>query len=99
LSAQTSPVVRSTFVTVVGWIFIILAGFATLISILQNVMIALVFSAPQMDVHPQADPGFDVMFKVMIGFNVLMVLAFCWLFGWIIKRLTSEDIAREFSAT
>lgn len=36
------PVTRSSFVTVLAWIFICLAGFATLISLLQNVMFQLV---------------------------------------------------------
>lgn len=34
---------RSTFVTVVAWIFTVLGGFATLIAILQNVMITVMF--------------------------------------------------------
>ena len=32
---------KSTFVTALAWVFIVLAGFATLISVLQNVMITL----------------------------------------------------------
>ncbi|MDB9822291.1 hypothetical protein OAC89_01145 [Deltaproteobacteria bacterium] len=35
---------RATFVTVLSWVFIVLAGFATVISILQNIMITLMFS-------------------------------------------------------
>lgn len=34
---------KSTFVTLVAWIFIVLSGFATLISVLQNIMVALMF--------------------------------------------------------
>ena len=45
-SAQ--PLLRSTFVTVLAWIFIALSGFATLISILQNLMIWLVFPRAEM---------------------------------------------------
>src|SRR5437016_10457943 len=44
---QTLPA-RSTFVTVLAWIFIILAGFATVIGILQNIMIAVVFPVSEM---------------------------------------------------
>ena len=40
---------RSTFVTVLAWIFIFLAGFATLVSILQNVMVNFMFPAGEMD--------------------------------------------------
>ena len=41
--------VRSTFVTVLAWIFIVLAGFATIITSLQNVMIAVMFPTAQME--------------------------------------------------
>lgn len=34
---------RSTFVTVVAWVFIVLSGFATVISILQNILVFTVF--------------------------------------------------------
>jgi hypothetical protein len=37
------PPIRSSFVTVLGWIFVCLAGFATLMSLLQNLMFQLVF--------------------------------------------------------
>ena len=40
---------------------------------------------------------FEVFFKIMMGFNVVIVAAFCALFGWIMKRLLSEDIRREFA--
>ena len=39
---------RSTFVTVLAWIFIALTGFTTLITGLQKVMIRLMFSSEQM---------------------------------------------------
>jgi hypothetical protein len=39
---------RSSFVTVLAWVFIVLAGFATLMSLFQNVMLALVFPADEM---------------------------------------------------
>lgn len=39
LGPESSARPRSTFVTVVAWIFIILSGFATFISLLQNVMV------------------------------------------------------------
>ena len=170
---------RSTFVTTIAWIFIVLAGFATLMSILQNVMIALVFPLAQFQAAAvprglpwfaawmfqhiqvfflfffvmaasglaaaigllmrknwarllfialmvlaiawnvgglvlaafffssfgQAFPAglpeaghFAIMFKVMFAINVVIMVAFACLFGWIIKRLTSESIRREFAA-
>jgi hypothetical protein len=39
-TANPAPTPKSTFVTVVAWIFIVLSGFATFISLLQNVMVA-----------------------------------------------------------
>jgi hypothetical protein len=39
---------RSGFVTAVAWVFIVIAGFATLISVLQNLMINFMFSAEEM---------------------------------------------------
>ena len=38
---------RSTFVTVLAWIFIVLAGFTTLIALLQNIMVFSMFQAPE----------------------------------------------------
>jgi hypothetical protein len=42
------PVARSSFVTAVAWVFIALAGLATFISVLQNVMIYTFFPLDQM---------------------------------------------------
>ena len=171
---------RSTFVTAVAWVFIVLAGFATLIAILQNIMIALMFpqeemreaatakdvpafarfflvyphvffgaflaasattlvsaigllkrqnwarlifiailvlgilwnlgglalmfltfsSMPSVPDHAPADfrGGFETIWKVMMGFSIVIALAFAGLFGWIIKRLMSPEIKREFLA-
>ena len=181
VTTPVSPAGRSTFVTVVAWIFIVLAGFATLGAIAQNIFVALVFPVAEMEaaanqarsegahryaswmfshfqvffllflaasasilaaaigllmrknwarllfvallalaiawnvaglglilfflssfgdlvpVKPGAE-NLDVMFKVMFAINGVFVVAFIWLFGWIIKRLASEEIRREFSA-
>lgn len=51
---MNTPPVRSTFVTVVAWVFIGLAGFASLIAVLQNIMVELAF-LPAM--HPAATPA------------------------------------------
>lgn len=45
-TAAANP--RSTFVTAVAWVFIALAGFATAIAILQNIMLALMFPQEEM---------------------------------------------------
>lgn len=179
MAEATNSIPRSGFVTAVAWIFITLSGFATLIAILQNIMISLMFSGdmareagnakdipafarfmfshprlifgaflavsattllasigllrrsnwarllfigimglgilwnivgmifpfimhsfmPPMPSDTPADvrDNFELMRKVMTAFTVLMALAFTGLFGWIMKRLTSPDIKREFA--
>ena len=42
--------------------------------------------------------GFETMWKVMTAFSVAIALGFAGLFGWIIKRLASVEIKREFLA-
>jgi hypothetical protein len=51
LNVASAEKSRSTFVTVVAWIFIVISGFALLMSVMQNVMFFLVF--PQDSVFPQ----------------------------------------------
>lgn len=75
---------RSSFVTVVAWIFIILAGFATLISVLQNIMVHTVFSADQMQEamnaakvqQPSIPPAFAFMFgNLKLFFAAFLILS------------------------
>jgi hypothetical protein len=49
------PPIRSSFVSVLGWIFVCLAGFGTLIGLLQNLMLQLVF-LPAMQQQMAAQP-------------------------------------------
>jgi hypothetical protein len=53
---MNSPMQRSTFVTVLAWVFIVLSGFGTLISILQNIMVQTMFSTPELQAAMQAPP-------------------------------------------
>lgn len=175
---------RSTFVTVLAWIFIVLAGMSTLVSIAQNVMLQTMFSDPQFNkameasnqpqnvpvvarfmfnnfrlifaaffvlsattfvsaigllkrwnwarltfigimafgilwnvfgivmqisvfssssdfsvkIPPDQLSQFKTMMTVTIVIGGLMALVFSVLFGWIIKRLVSQPIRREFEA-
>jgi hypothetical protein len=41
-------------------------------------------------------PQFDAMFKVMVAVNVVITLAFTALYAWLVKRLVSPEIRREF---
>lgn len=176
---------RSAFVTTLAWVFIVLAGFATVISVLQIIMISVMFPVAEMQaaadqakkdqampwfaafmlqnmrlfffaflvvcvstltaaigllkrrnwarvlfivlmvlgvlwsiggvvlsivivssmppITPTAPQGFgdqfDLMSKVIIGFNLVFAVGITTLFGWIIKRLHSPEIQREFSAS
>jgi hypothetical protein len=179
--AVNDVVKRSTFVTAVAWVFIALSGFATLISILQNVMITLMLPVEEMREatkaeNAQAMPGifrfmannvrlfffiplvvfattlasaigllmrknwariafisilalgialelasiampffmsswmaempiqqqsdfdknFKLMWNIMMGVITVMNLLIAGLFAWIIKRLISPSIKREF---
>lgn len=169
------PPRRSTFVTVLAWVFIVLSGFATLIAVLQNLMLNLMFPAEalqQMDQQqmeqmpafarvifgnfrlfffgflvlaattlaasigllkrrnwarllfvlimalgigwnclgvylqwaifsmPQdlpQDSTFHTMSLLIRGFSAVMAAAMCGLFGWIIKRLLSQQVRAEFA--
>lgn len=181
---DATPRPRSTFVSAVAWVFIVLTGFSTLIAVLQNVMVNVMFpseafnaavgassgaqdipwfatfvlghmrlfvfgflimsttalissigllkrrnwarvlfiaililgilwnvggmvampflfgSMPQ--VSPQAPSEFaakfELMSKVMIGFNILLGVAISGVFAWIVIRLLSSDVRREFTA-
>jgi len=48
---------RSTFVTVVAWIFIALSGFGALIGVLQNLMLQTALRSAEFDQAMQAAPG------------------------------------------
>ena len=46
MNAVAAPPPRSTFVTVLAWIFIVLSGFATFMTLLQSVMVFAMLHAP-----------------------------------------------------
>lgn len=174
-----SEIKQSSFVTALSWVFIVLAGFSTFISIAQNVMIGFMFNPSQFN-HISNAPGaeampaffkfmvsnvrffflailivssttlissigllkrknwariifmfimgigiawvifgvimqftmfpqmmhdipdtieierFKMMFTIMRVFTIVFATTFCILFGWIIKKLSSQSIKREF---
>lgn len=63
---------RSTFVTVVGWLFAIFSGFGLFISVLQNIMVHTVFPMDLMTSDVPAD--FPPMARFMFDHLVLVVL-------------------------
>ncbi|MDR2016323.1 MAG: hypothetical protein LBP90_01760 [Burkholderiales bacterium] len=66
---------RSTFVTAVAWVFIGLSGFLTIISILQNVMVQIVFRDVEMDQIPPDAPFMANHFQLFF-LAFLLVSAF-----------------------
>ena len=65
---STPPPLRSQFVTVLAWLFIGMASFATLIAVLQNLMLQLLF-LPEMHGHGMQalPPGLPAPAQWMFG--------------------------------
>lgn len=68
------PPLRSNFVTVLAWVFIGMAGFATLISLLQNLMLQWLFP-PAMLAHPMP-PGMPAPVQWMFGHMAWLLRAY-----------------------
>jgi hypothetical protein len=64
--------VRSTLVTVVGWLFALMSGFMLLISVMQNIMLHTVFPLDRMSSEVPAD--FPAMSRFMFEHFALMAL-------------------------
>ena len=60
---------RSTFVTAIAWLFIVLAGFATCVFVLQNIMIDSMLRAPDTQTA-LAEPGGQGDLPGLAGFAV-----------------------------
>ena len=78
--STTLPVQRSTFVTVLAWIFIVLSGFSTLIALMQNAMLWFVFEgAPGVgDAMSKANqaPGIPPFFGYFFRYFPVIFAAF-----------------------
>ena len=55
MNEMSQTTARSTFVTVLAWIFIVGGGFTTFISVLQNVMLTFFFPVDQMQTAKGAE--------------------------------------------
>ncbi len=91
---------RSNFVTVVAWVFICLAGAGTVISLLQNVMVAFLFPMKEMqqamhDTHgAPVPPLFQFMFLHFQLFVGAMFVLTATLFAASIGLLRRKNWAR-----
>jgi hypothetical protein len=81
------------------WLFIALMGLAIawqpLGLALQSAMIPS-FDAPLAGAPAGIEAGFRTMTIVIRIFSAVVALAFCGVFGWIVKRLLAADIRAEF---
>ncbi len=92
---------RSTFVTVVAWIFIALSGFGALIGILQNIMIQAVFRSGEFGHAMQTAPGqpslppmATFMFEHVQWFFLAMLLVNLFMLACSIGLLKRRNWAR-----
>ncbi len=98
---EPATIQRSTFVNVLAWIFIVLGGFATFISILQNVMIRVLFhkenvtQALQQAENAKQVPAFAVfMFNHMDQFFLFVLIVSATSFVSAIGLLKRKNWAR-----
>ncbi|THB76766.1 MAG: hypothetical protein D6B25_08975 [Desulfobulbaceae bacterium] len=77
---MTAQVMKSTFVTTVAWLFIVLAGFSTFMTGLQNIMLFFFFPKQeikqQMAVHHSSDQIPDLFMFLFSYFDYFFLLAF-----------------------
>jgi len=91
------PVKKSSFVTVIAWILIIITGFSTFIAALQNIMIQVLFDDAMKEEMMKGDPEsfdqmpdfFTFMFEnfdlIVLGFFIINLVAFIASIG-LLKR-------------
>lgn len=89
------PVERSTFVTVVAWILIVVSAFTTLITLLQNLMVHFVFRSAGIDMTAHPPPSdapafarflFEHMELVFLAFLLVSALTLVASIG-LLKRM------------
>jgi hypothetical protein len=75
--APNKPANKSTFITVLAWIIIVLTGFATCISIMQNILIHTVFPLGEM----QAAMANDRQSNNFPALAIFMLSQMQWIMG------------------
>jgi hypothetical protein len=92
-SMSTTPP-RSTFVTVLAWIFIVMSGMGTLVSLLQNVMIHLVLRDAALDQALQAAPENVPAAMVFLAGHARLIF-FGFLLGTLFTLASSIGLLRR----
>jgi hypothetical protein len=77
MNSQAMMPVRSTFVTVLAWVFIGITGFATLISLMQNLMLQLIFVPLMQQQHAHMSQNLPSDMPVQMGWMFDHVI---WIF-------------------
>jgi hypothetical protein len=105
MNSQATKPVRSTFVTVLAWIFIGITGFASLIALMQNLMVQLIFVPlmQQQHVHMSQNlpPGMPVQMGWMFDhifwiFRIFLMLSLAVLIASIGLLLRKEWARKLF---
>lgn len=81
VQVQSDKPQRSTFVSVVAWIFIVISGFATFISILQNIMFHTLFPREEMNQafqHTEQGEQIPAVVNFMFNHFDLLLIFFWW---------------------
>lgn len=94
---------RSTFVTVLAWIFIIFAGFGIFVSVMQNIMFSQMFAMPEMQqaisqLNEMQDMSFFARF-IFQHFQLFLFIILALIFLFFISSiglLKRKNWARKF---
>lgn len=100
-SADSQQQLRSSFVTVLAWIFLVITGFATFISALQNIMITFFFPMAEMKASMHSAKGSEhlpafsqFMFSNMQYFFIAFFLLSATMFIFSAALLKRKNWAR-----
>jgi hypothetical protein len=101
-NAESVKQERSTFVSATAWIFIVLSGFGTFISLMQNIMVHFMFSLPEVqtamnsnDMASQMPPFVHFIFSHFRLFVFLMFVVVLFTLISAIGLLKRKDWARK----
>lgn len=100
-STDSQQQLRSSFVTVLAWVFLVITGFATFISVLQNIMITFFFPMAEMEASMHTAKGSEnlpafaqFMFSHMQYFFVAFLLLSATMFTSSVALLKRKNWAR-----